>query len=505
MRSIETPSIDHEELLFASRSSEFEFANGQLKVPMSTDAPHCDEHQIAQFFDGTLSDREQGELTRHIETCSTCRHRMEISAASDEWWYEARDALSGLSNDFELSADATSDANLNPAERSSVPLEFLAPSDNPAMLGRIGEFEILEEIGCGGMGVVLKGYDHELNRFVAVKVLHPFCATSAAARRRFVREAQAAAAIVHQHVVAIHAVDANHHPPYLVMPFVPGESLQQRLARQGTLSLLDGLRIAQQVAEGLAAAHAQGLVHRDIKPGNILLERNVERVLLTDFGLARAADDASLTRSGVVAGTPQYMSPEQARGDDVDHRTDLFSLGTVLYTMFAGHSPFRAESAMGVLRRVCDSTPRQLRDINPEVPEWLEAFITKLHAKQPEDRFSSAQTVARLLQRALAHVQQPLSVSLPDEIKSLVKAPAIDRPRLRWILSATVCAFIIAGVIAASAFIRPNPSPVKTSRTSPPESKSPAIEHTASWSDDMQNEKDQIENTIEQWESDSDF
>ena len=256
---------------------------------------NCDREKLQRLLNGELADAAQAEVARHIETCADCCQQMKTLAANENWWLESRDALSGL--EFDQPSYLLGEYESQSIESSSIPLDFLSPSDNPAMLGRLGEFEILEEIGCGGMGIVLKGYDHELNRYVAVKVLHPFCATSAAARRRFVREAQAAAAIVHQHVVAIHAVDANHHPPYLVMPFVPGESLQQRLNRQGPLDLLDALRIGQQVAEGLAAAHAQGLVHRDIKPGNILLERNVDRVLLTDFGLARAADDASLTRS----------------------------------------------------------------------------------------------------------------------------------------------------------------------------------------------------------------
>ena len=300
----------------------------------------CDRERLKRLLDGQLPETAQTDVALHLETFADCRQQMETLAANENWWADTRDALSGVNGRSGSSFFDAIDALPAETGDSSVPLDFLAPSDNPAMLGKLGEFEILEEIGCGGMGIVLKGYDHELNRYVAVKVLHPFCATSAAGRRRFVREAQAAAAIVHQHVVAIHAVDANHHPPYLVMPYVPGESLQQRLTRQGAFDVIDTLRIGQQVAEGLAAAHAQGLVHRDIKPGNILLERNVERVLITDFGLARAADDASLTRSGVIAGTPQYMSPEQARGDQVDHRTDLFSLGTVLYTMLAGHSPF---------------------------------------------------------------------------------------------------------------------------------------------------------------------
>jgi len=382
----------------------------------------CNPDELRRLLNDELSDPDQFQVTRHLESCARCQEQLEELAADDSVWQSTRDALSGRT------PGETGD------DSGPISLSFLSPSDNPAMLGRVGEFEILEQIGSGGMGIVLKGYDHHLNRFVAVKVLHPHCATSAAARRRFAREAQAAAAVVHQHVVAIHAVDDAHQPPYLVMPFVPGESLQQRLQRVGPLDVIDTVRIGQQVAEGLAAAHAQGLVHRDIKPANILLERNVDRVLLTDFGLARAADDASLTQSGVVAGTPQYMSPEQARDDAIDARTDLFSLGTVLYTLLAGHSPFRAETAMAVLRRVCEDTPRPLREINPAVPVWLEAIVSRLHAKSPADRFQSASDVADLLRRCLAHLQQPTQVRLPQELASLVRQPRRRLRRLSGIL-----------------------------------------------------------------------
>ena len=468
----------------------------------------CDHEQIQRLLNGELPKATQTAVVRHIETCVDCQRQMESLAANEHWWTQTRDALHGLPPDADSSLfDAPSlldAAESQPGEWStpSVPLDFLAPSDNPAMLGKLGEFEILEEIGCGGMGIVLKGYDHELNRYVAVKVLHPFCATSAAARRRFVREAQAAAAIVHQHVVAIHAVDASHHPPYLVMPFVPGESLQQRLTRQGPLDVVDTLRIGQQVAEGLAAAHAQGLVHRDIKPGNILLERNVERVLLTDFGLARAADDASLTRSGVIAGTPQYMSPEQARGDQVDHRTDLFSLGTVLYTMLAGHSPFRAETAMGVLRRVCDETPRPLREINPAVPDWLEALIARLHAKQSENRFESANRVAALLQRCLAHLQQPTLVPLPAEVTELVRSP---EKRKTW----QYCLVAVALFAACWRLWYSFPIPIFDRQQvigGQPAAKSPIDEAVDQlWNDGLRPEFDAIQETLMIWEQDSEF
>src|SRR5262249_6068127 len=215
-------------------------------------------------------------------------------------------------------------------------LGFLSPSGRPDALGRLAHYEILEVIGRGSMGIVLRGFDEKLHRVVAIKVMAAQLATSAAARRRFTREAQAQAAVSHDHIVTIHAVEEATGLPYLVMQFVAGMSLQERLDRNGPLELHEILRIGMQTASGLAAAHAQGLIHRDIKPANILLENGVERVKVTDFGLARAAVDASLTQSGVVAGTPHYMSPEQARGDAVDQRTDLFSLGSVLYAMCTG-------------------------------------------------------------------------------------------------------------------------------------------------------------------------
>ncbi|MEO6807968.1 MAG: serine/threonine-protein kinase, partial [Isosphaeraceae bacterium] len=292
-------------------------------------------------------------------------------------------------------------------------LGFLEPSATPGCLGRFGPYEVTERLGRGGMGIVLKAIDPALNRPVAIKVLAPQLATVATARRRFHREAKAAASVIHEHVVTIHAVDEANGLPYLVMPYVPGKSLQDRIDDTGPLELKEILRIGMQAAAGLAAAHAQGLVHRDVKPANILLENGVERVKLTDFGLARAADDASLTQSGMLAGTPQYMAPEQARGETVDHRADLFSLGSVLYAMCTGRSPFRAESTIAVLKRVCEAAPRPIREINPEVPNWLTGLIAQLHAKDPADRVQTAAEVAERLGQRLAQLQA--GIDLPDD------------------------------------------------------------------------------------------
>ncbi|MCU0721367.1 MAG: serine/threonine protein kinase, partial [Pirellula sp.] len=293
---------------------------------------------------------------------------------------------------------------------------LLGPTDDPSMLGRIGAYEIIGLLGYGGMGAVFKGLDRSLNRFVAIKMLLPHLAASGAARKRFAREAKAVAAVVDDHVMAIHCVDEWHGVPYLVMTYSRGITLQNRLCDNGPLDVREILRVGMQTAKGLAAAHAQGIVHRDIKPANIFLDQNVERVQLMDFGLARAVDDASLTRTGVLAGTPQYMSPEQARAETVDQRSDLFSLGCVMYAMCTGHPPFRAESSYAVLRLITDKEPRSIREINPDVPEWLCSIIAKLMAKQACDRFETASEFALLLEECLAHVQQPSMSPLPKRL-----------------------------------------------------------------------------------------
>ncbi len=224
----------------------------------------------------------------------------------------------------------------------------------------------------------------------------PQLAATSPARKRFLREAQTSAQVRHENVVQVHEV-GEQPLPFLVMEFIPGETLQQRLDRVGPVEPAEVVRIGRQIAEGLAAAHATDLIHRDIKPGNILLEGAQLRVKITDFGLARAADDASLSHSGIIAGTPNYMSPEQAKGEKIDQRADLFSLGSVLYQMASGRPPFRANSTVAVLKRVADDTPRDIREIIPETPQWLCDIIAKLHAKNPAERFQSAREVADLL------------------------------------------------------------------------------------------------------------
>ncbi|HEX4589874.1 MAG TPA: protein kinase, partial [Gemmataceae bacterium] len=205
---------------------------------------------------------------------------------------------------------------------------------------------------------------------------------------------------------------------------------------------------------------AQGLVHRDIKPANILLEgEGVERVTITDFGLARAVDDASLTKSGVIAGTPQYMSPEQAAGQAVDHRSDLFSLGSVMYAACTGRPPFRADTTLAVLRRVEDCRPRPIREINPEIPDWLAEIVDRLHAKDAADRFQSAGEVATLLENWLAHLRQPTTVPPPARPvrRDTENSPATAEgspPALRWFTRAARVAAVAVVVLLTTGILR---------------------------------------------------
>ncbi len=388
----------------------------------------CDPQRINLFLDQKLSEDEQVAFELHLDDCHTCRRQLEAATASEDAWCYVRDSLrpspilpspsgrgaggEGEPDDDSALDSAAEDLTSNPATI----LKLLAPTDDDRMLGRWGTYEVVGVVGTGGMGVVLKAFDAALNRYVAIKILAPHLGTSGAAIRRFSREGKAAAAVVHDNVIEIYGVSEAAGLPYLVMPYVRGPSLQRRLNDEGPLAVVEILRVAMQAAAGLAAAHAQGLVHRDVKPANILLADGIERVKLTDFGLARAADDASLTRTGVIAGTPQYMSPEQARGESVDPRSDLFSLGSVLYAMCTGRPPFRAETSYGVLRRITDDEPRPIREINPDIPDWLCDIVAKLMAKRPDDRFQSAHEVAMLLEQCLAHVQQPTVVPLPEAV-----------------------------------------------------------------------------------------
>ncbi len=347
-------------------------------------------------------------------------------------------------------------------------LTFLAPPTRPDALGRLGHYEVLQVLGQGGFGIVFRAFDEMLQRVVALKVMAPLLAATSPARKRFLREARSSAQVRHDNVVQVYEV-AEQPLPYLAMEFIPGETLQQRLDRVGPLDVPEVLRIGRQIAEGLAAAHATDLIHRDIKPGNVLLEGGHQKVKITDFGLARTADDASISQSGIIAGTPMYMAPEQAEGKTLDQRADLFSLGSVLYQMVAGRPPFRANSAVAVLKRVAEDKPRAIREIIPETPPWLCDIIAKLHAKNPDDRYQSARAVADVL--ADCEAQLKANARLKDYSR-IPRGKPRHSGRRKWVAAAAAVLLPLMALTATELtgithFLHKQPGVVPSSNPAP--------------------------------------
>lgn len=254
----------------------------------------------------------------------------------------------------------------------------------------LGDYELRRLIGSGAMGLVFQAFEPRLGRDVAVKLLAPQLAAVPVARQRFAREARMAAAIQHENVVAIYAIGEADGIPFLTMEYVRGSCLENQIEQFGPFPLKALVTTGRQIAAGLAAAHAKDIIHRDIKPGNILIEADTGRVKLTDFGLARVGSDSKLSVEGQVAGTPLYMAPSVIHGKPADQLADLFSLGGVLYTLATGHPPFPGQTMAAVFRAVCESEPIPPRQVRPEVPLWLNDLILALLHKDPARRFPSA-------------------------------------------------------------------------------------------------------------------
>jgi eukaryotic-like serine/threonine-protein kinase len=392
---------------------------------MSASSRCPDTMELREVLEGHASDPEQKAVIAHLDRCTSCQQSLEALANADSsltvtllqqaahqtpepnsaYWPALQEAEQAVT----LAAPATSRSS------GEISLAFLDPPRDGSHLGSLANFNIIRVVGRGGMGIVLHAVDTCLQRDVAIKLLDPELSKDEVAVTRFCREARAAASISHENVVAVHQVeeDESKNLPFLVMELVQGESLEKKLEREGRLPLKEIVSIGMQTAAGLAAAHEKGLIHRDIKPGNILLvnsgtasgvhpplttHQSALRVKLTDFGLARAAEDVRLTRSGLVAGTPLYMSPEQASGDELDARSDLFSLGVVLYELAAGEPPFTGKTPLAVLKRLTDDQPVPLGERNPDLPEWFVQIVDRLLAKNPADRFQSARAVADTLE-----------------------------------------------------------------------------------------------------------
>jgi WD40 repeat protein len=418
---------------------------------------------LEKLIAGRLAEGDIPALAEHLDQCRRCAETVHNLKVSDTLLEAARGSQAAGADPGEaaveqlvqqlkgLRPDATGAATeflapaAGPGQPSADPTHdlhgFLAPAQGPDELGRLGVYRVLRLLGAGGMGMVYQAEDTQLQRVVALKVMKPEVAKNATARERFLREARAAARLRSDHVVTIHQVGEDHRVVFLAMEFLEGMSLEDWLKKGRRPTLAQALRIGRQIALGLAEAHAAGLIHRDIKPGNVWLEsRHQGRVKLPDFGLARAAAaDHQLTQSGAIVGTPAYMAPEQARGERVDQRADLFSLGVVLYRLTTGRLPFRGDNTLSVLSSLALDNPPPVCEVNPGVPPALSDLVMRLLSKDPAGRPASARAVAEALQtveQSLAGRQTPAAAQA-----------APPRRGRRWLVA------VAAGLAAAAALV----------------------------------------------------
>jgi serine/threonine protein kinase len=456
-----------------------------------------DAETLQRFLLGQAGDVEAEALERHLENCENCVSTLQTLDGADSSADSVIEALRsgvGITAGFESDAarrlaerlkelrpvafvttssetgtlsplapagdNATEAALGSPHAKNTVHLhDFLAPAESPDELGRLGQYRVRKVLGAGGMGVVFQAFDPHLDRLVALKAMLPSLAPSPSAKQRFLREAKAAAAIKHDHIVTIYQVGEHRGAPFLAMELLEGESLEARLKREGRLPVPEVLRIARETAEALAAAHERGLIHRDIKPDNIWLEGisgqrsassknsgpansercpvKASRVKILDFGLARPAeDDLHLTQQGSLLGTPAYMAPEQAGGRKVDARSDLFSLGCVLYRMATGELPFKGAHTIAILMTVSTQPPRPPQEVNADLPPAVSALIMRLLAKNPDERLPSARALVEAIQAIEGGTVSDRVVMAPSPVTA--RRRSFPRLRLAGALAALV-------------------------------------------------------------------
>ncbi|MDH3719137.1 MAG: serine/threonine-protein kinase, partial [Planctomycetota bacterium] len=407
------------------------------KNPTKRPASAClTDQQLSGLLDDLQTSPQQVAWIAHLDQCDACRCRLETAAADQQQWAAVRNNLRGAASAPVEESDRLTAAiaalceptevNLRRANLQSDGQSEQATDDqeaNELAIGstpdQIGPYRIVGQVGRGGMGVVYKAFDSTLQRHVAIKrITDSLLVEQPSALERFRREARAVAAIQDPHVVSVHAIEDSGPHPYLVMEFVDGMSLADWLGRDARLDWQDVARVGAEAAAGLVAAHAAGVVHRDIKPANLLVDKATGRVKISDFGLARTLDQGGVTQSGIVRGTPEYIAPEQAVGDPTDHRADLFSLGSVLYTACTSRPPFAADNAMAVLRRTRDDRHRPISEFRNDVPQPLIDVIDRLLSKEPDDRFATAGEVAEILSRIQrgenVRMEKPSRVAAPN-------------------------------------------------------------------------------------------
>jgi RNA polymerase sigma factor (sigma-70 family) len=443
---------------------------------------------LKEYLLGRVSDRKAASVEAHLATCPECRELLPDIRAEDDFVADFRaqarhDPLKHAVLD-RLAAELRVLLQILPTEHDATPVlgaegapgpdgaaieevrSLLALPQRPDELGRLGDYRVLKVLGSGGMGVVFLAEDTRLRRHVALKVMKLARAACARDRQRFLREAQLVAALTHDNVVAILQIGEERGTPFLAMPLLEGESLEARLKHEGRLPPSDVLRIGREAAEGLAAVHARGLVHRDVKPSNLWLEAlpgGHTRVKVLDFGLARNAEASGdhLTETGVILGTPAYMAPEQATGR-LNHQADLFSLGCVLYRMTTGQMPFPGTTPLQILAGVLRDEPRPPSEVQPDTSLALSNLILRLLQKDPARRPASASEVIQALQS----LEQDLTCKGEHEGQKAPRQPA----RRRRLLVAAALALLAGSIgVGAVALVRlPTGSGEKAEITSEP-------------------------------------
>jgi serine/threonine-protein kinase len=333
---------------------------------------------------------------------------------------------------------------LKSAEEISITKTLITPKERLKKGSTIaGKYQILEELGRGGMGVVYKAEDTKLKRTIALKFLPPELTHILEVKERFMREAQAVAALDHPNICTVYEFDEAEEKTYISMAYIEGQSLKKKI-ESGSLELDDGLRLATQVAEGLQEAHKKGVVHRDIKSANIMVTEKGQAKIM-DFGLARITGGTLLTQEGTTMGTIAYMSPEQARGEEVDHRTDIWSFGVVLYEMFSGQLPFKGEYDQAIIYSILKEKPRPITDLSSEIPTSIEQVIGKALEKDLDDRYQHIDELIEDLRSISAGI-------VPEKIKARLRKDKLRKRKKPILYAGAAGLVIIAAVLALMLF-----------------------------------------------------
>lgn len=439
---------------------------------------HCETESLRRYLLGESTPEQIAMIEEHLTDCVACQNQIRDGAAPDDFWVDTAEALGqpaellglddesvdrlvsgkqpfGRESEVPQSQRITVDGSTSDTQRqpitSAMLLKHLRDWCDPPLtaesIGKIDNYLIVEIVGHGGMGVVLRAIDMQLGRTVAIKTLLQPSAIDTGSCDRLLREAQAVASLKHEHVIDMHSIGHWRNVPFIVMPFVQGGTLGDH-ARDHSFSPEQIIDVARQIAEALAAAHRSGLVHRDIKPSNVLLENGLEHVVLADFGLARVGGDFTVTQTGMAPGTPQWMSPEQAVAATVDHRSDQFSLGSMMYWMATGKCPFDSDSCYAILMKLVNEEATPIAELSSSTPEYLTVLIRRMMMKTPEDRFGDMGQVAALLKSCLVHLRDGHS-PLPEELRSPHSSRIHRLARLPSVRLAIIGSAIVALAVAS--------------------------------------------------------